>query len=500
MGEEKSNVVITEEGALSVKKLTFWEAAMIIVGANIGAGILGLAYSSRKAGWPILLMWLIIAGVFTTVSMLYVAETTLRTKKPMQLPGLAERYVGKLGAVLVFISVCANSIGCMISYTSGSGEILAELLGISPTLGSLIFTVPAVVVVWLGLKATGLAEKFISTGMIVLLAVIIGVSFLSGKADISQAIYTNWTYAVPVFNVAIFCYIAQYAVPELARGLRHNARALPKAVTIGMLITASTNPFYSELVRGVERSCFERGYSLVLCNTEGDEQRMNRNLETLMQKRVDGLLLLCTETHQPSPEIMQRYPSVPTVMMDWAPFDGDSDLIQDNSLLGGDMATQYLIDQGHSRIACIAGPLDKTPARLRLEGYHAAMARCGLPVAEGYVVTSDFEFGGGFSAMQQLLALPQRPQAVFVGNDAMAVGAYQALYQAGLQIPQDMALVGYDDIELARYMTPPLTTIHQPKDELGELAIDVLIHRMADPQQKQQRVQLTPELVVRGSA
>jgi LacI family transcriptional regulator len=113
-----------------------------------------------------------------------------------------------------------------------------------------------------------------------------------------------------------------------------------------MLITASTNPFYSELVRGVERSCFERGYSLVLCNTEGDEQRMNRNLETLMQKRVDGLLLLCTETHQPSPEIMQRYPSVPTVMMDWAPFDGDSDLIQDNSLLGGDMATQYLIDQG----------------------------------------------------------------------------------------------------------------------------------------------------------
>ena len=185
-------------------------------------------------------------------------------------------------------------------------------------------------------------------------------------------------------------------------------------------------------------------------------------------------------------------------MMDWAPFDGDSDLIQDNSLLGGDMATQYLIDQGHLRIACIAGPLDKTPARLRLEGYHAAMARCGLPVAEGYVVTSDFEFGGGVSAMQQLLALPQRP--VFVGNDAMAVGAYQALYQAGLQIPQDMALVGYDDIELARYMTPPLTTIHQPKDELGELAIDVLIHRMADPQQKQQRVQLTPELVVRGSA
>lgn len=285
------------------------------------------------------------------------------------------------------------------------------------------------------------------------------------------------------------------------RLLRWRSLKLNQTRTIGMLITASTNPFYSELVRGVERSCFERGYSLVLCNTEGDEQRMNRNLETLMQKRVDGLLLLCTETHQPSREIMERYPSIPTVMMDWSPFDGegDSDLIQDNSLLGGDLATQYLIDKGFTRIACITGPLDKTPARLRLEGYRAAMKRAGLAIPQGYEITGDFEFGGGFDAMQALLAHQQRPQAVFTGNDAMAVGAYQALYQAGLRIPQDMAVIGYDDIELARYMTPPLTTIHQPKDELGELAIDVLIHRMAQPALQQQRLQLTPVLTVRGS-
>ncbi|TDT51863.1 LacI family transcriptional regulator [Enterobacter sp. AG5470] len=285
------------------------------------------------------------------------------------------------------------------------------------------------------------------------------------------------------------------APSALARSLKIN-----QTRTIGMLITASTNPFYSELVRGVERSCFERGYSLVLCNTEGDEQRMNRNLETLMQKRVDGLLLLCTETHQPSQEIMRRYPSIPTVMMDWAPFDGDSDLIQDNSLFGGDMATQYLIDKGYTRIACITGPLDKTPARLRLEGYREAMIRAGLTIREGDEIESDFEFGGGFDAMKSLLAMNERPQAVFIGNDAMAVGAYQALYQAGLKIPEDMAIVGYDDIELARYMTPPLTTIHQPKDELGELAIDVLIHRMAEPDLQQQRLQLTPILMTRGSA
>lgn len=289
--------------------------------------------------------------------------------------------------------------------------------------------------------------------------------------------------------------ILNYAPSALARSLKIN-----QTRTIGMLITASTNPFYSELVRGVERSCFERGYSLVLCNTEGDEQRMNRNLETLMQKRVDGLLLLCTETHQPSKEIIQRYPSIPTVMMDWSPFDGESDLIQDNSLLGGDMATQYLINKGHTHIACITGPLDKTPARLRLEGYRDAMVRAGLVIHEGNEIIGDFEFSGGFEAMQTLLALKVRPQAVFIGNDAMAVGAYQALYQAGLKVPQDMAIVGYDDIELARYMTPPLTTVHQPKDELGELAIDVLIHRITDPTLQQQRLQLTPVLMERGSA
>ncbi|HGC6388248.1 TPA: ribose operon transcriptional repressor RbsR [Cronobacter dublinensis] len=286
-----------------------------------------------------------------------------------------------------------------------------------------------------------------------------------------------------------------YAPSALARSLKLN-----QTRTIGMLITASSNPFYSELVRGVERSCFERGYSMVLCNTEGDEQRMNRNLETLLQKRVDGLLLLCTETHQPSPAIMTRYPAIPTVMMDWSPFDGDSDVIQDNSLLGGDIATRHLIEKGFTRIACVTGPLDKTPARLRLEGYRTAMQRAGLAVPEGYEVIGDFEFGGGLRAMQSLLALPEPPQAVFMGNDAMAVGAYQALYQAGLRIPQDIALVGYDDIELARYMTPPLTTIHQPKDELGELAIDVLIHRMAQPELQQQRLQLTPVLMERGSA
>src|SRR5690606_41991255 len=106
---------------------------------------------------------------------------------------------------------------------------------------------------------------------------------------------------------------------------------------------------------------------------------------------------------------------------------------------------------------------------------------------------------GGLAAVQPLQPQTLLPPAVFIGNEAMAFGAYTALYQAGLRIPDDMAVIGYVDIELASYMAPPLTTIHQPKDELGELAIDVLIHRMAEPGLQQQRLQLTPVLMERGS-
>ncbi|WP_293773587.1 ribose operon transcriptional repressor RbsR [uncultured Pantoea sp.] len=285
-----------------------------------------------------------------------------------------------------------------------------------------------------------------------------------------------------------------YAPSALARSLKIN-----QTHTIGMLLTTSSNPFYAEVVRGVEESCYQRGYSLILCNTAGDEERMNRSLETLMQKRVDGLLIMCTESHLPSAGILNRYPAIPAVMMDWAPFEGRGDIIQDNALLGGELATQHLIDSGYTRIACIAGPQDKTPARMRLEGYRNAMTKSGLEILPGYVVSGDFEFQGGYNGMVELLSLETPPQAVFTSNDAMAVGVYHALYQADIQVPQQMAVMGYDDIELARYLTPPLSTIHQPKDALGELAIDTLLYRLSHPDASQQTLVLTPELVMRGS-
>ncbi|CDG96346.1 transcriptional repressor for ribose metabolism (GalR/LacI family) [Xenorhabdus bovienii str. puntauvense] len=285
-----------------------------------------------------------------------------------------------------------------------------------------------------------------------------------------------------------------YAPSALARSLK-----IKQTKTIGMLVTTSNNPFYAEIVRGVERNCYERGYSLILCNTEGDVTRLIRSMETLLQKRVDGLLIMCSENAVLPNDFLLRYPLIPMVTMDWSPFYVSSDVIKDNSLLGGELATSYLISQGFRKIACIAGPQDKTPARQRLAGYRKAMKDAQLEIPEGYEIHSDFEFAGGLSSMEQLLQLSKPPEAVFAGNDAMAIGAYQALHRAGLSVPDDISVIGYDDISMAPYMIPPLTTIHQPKDELGKLAIDTLLYRMGNPGSEPKQLILKPKLIERNS-
>ena len=230
-----------EEGALKIEPLTLVEGAAMIVGANIGAGILGLAYGARQAGWPILVFFLILAGILTTISMLYVAETTLRTRKTLQLSGLAEKYVGQFGSWLMFASVVINSLGCLIAYTNGSGRILSEFLGVPMAIGSLIFFVPSLVVIWFGLRATGVSEKIISTGMIVLILILVGATIVGPGINIEYLKYYNWYFGMPVFSLAIFCYISQYLVPELTRGFAaegSNILWLPKAIVTGMAITA----------------------------------------------------------------------------------------------------------------------------------------------------------------------------------------------------------------------------------------------------------------------
>ncbi|KAB7690450.1 MAG: substrate-binding domain-containing protein [Plesiomonas shigelloides] len=285
-----------------------------------------------------------------------------------------------------------------------------------------------------------------------------------------------------------------YSPSALARSLKVN-----QTRTIGMLVTTSNNPFFAEVVRGVEQTCYERGYNLVLCNTAGDPKRMSHSLDMLLQKRVDGLLMMCSESRVDVSDVFRRHPAIPMVVMDWGPLGIAADLIQDNSEYGGYLATRYLLAQGHRRIGIITGPLDKQPSQGRLQGYRRALQEAGVTELAQYLAEGDFDFDGGIKGMRQLLACEPRPTAVFAGNDVMAVGAYQVLHQAGLRIPQDMSVLGYDDIELARYLAPALSTIHQPKEDLGQLAVDTLLARIDDRSKPADILLLEPSLVIRES-
>lgn len=317
----------------------------------------------------------------------------------------------------------------------------------------------------------------------------------TSTSTVSHVINNNRFVSQPVKD-KILSAVAElnYSPSAIARSLKAK-----ETRTIGMLLTSSNNPFYAEVVRGVEQSCYERGYSLILCNTEGNTERMGTSLQTLLQRRVDGLILMCNDRNPLSESLFLHYPHLPIVMMDWAPFNGVCDTIQDNSLMGGQLATEYLISCGYRHIACITGPQDNPQARSRLSGYQKAMAEAGLSSPDNYQIFSNFEFSGGLAAMQALLSLPHPPDAIFTCNDAMAVGVYLALNQAGLKVGQDVAVVGYDDIELAKFMSPPLTTIQQPTDMLGKLAIDRLLERLETQITEPRTLALMPELVVRDS-
>ncbi|MBS6088771.1 MAG: amino acid permease [Serratia marcescens] len=219
------------------KSLSFLEGVAMIVGTNIGAGVLSIAYASSKAGFLPLLFWLVLVGSLTTITMLYVAESTLRTRAHLQLSGLAKRYVGGLGAWLMFASVCVNSVGALTAYMTGSGKLLQSLFGISPALGSLLFFVPAAGVLYLGLKAIGRGEKFISIGMVVMLTALVAATLLKDTTQMRNLLDGDWRYMVPVFNVVVFCFSVQYIVPEMARGFADKPEQLPKAIIVGMAVT-----------------------------------------------------------------------------------------------------------------------------------------------------------------------------------------------------------------------------------------------------------------------
>lgn len=280
----------------------------------------------------------------------------------------------------------------------------------------------------------------------------------------------------------------------LARSLRRG-----KTHTIALIVPDNSNPFFAEIARVAEMIGFENDYSVILCNSNKSVEREAAYLDVLIAKKVDGVIFIAAGSPQEHLQELARE-GIPVVVADRDVPQTLADVVLVDHEQGGYDATKYLISLGHRRIACIAGPSPLTPSADRVRGYKRALAEAHIPFDEQLVVPSTESYIGGEIAMTQLLNLDEPPTAVFAYNDVNAIGALRAIANAGLRVPQDISIVGFDDIPLASAVVPSLTTIAQPIAELGTLATELLISRIRGSNTSSgQRIMLETRLVVRES-
>jgi LacI family transcriptional regulator len=289
--------------------------------------------------------------------------------------------------------------------------------------------------------------------------------------------------------------VVGYRPNALARSLRRG-----KTHTIGLILPDSSNPFFAEVGRVIEDEAYHQGYSVVLCNTEGSSEKESHYVKVLTEKQVDGIIFLAEgDRAEPLELLLDQKISVVLVDEEVPDYKATVDVVIIDNYGGGFTATEHLIKLGHRRIACITGPSPVTLSAERVTGYRDALAKNNLQYDPSLVLRGDFHQETGYAQTRALLSLSERPTAIFACNDLMAMGALRAAFEMGLRVPQDLSIVGFDDFDFASFTIPPLTTIAQPKDEMGRLAIHLLVDRMTNESHEFKHTCLSTKLIVRGS-
>ncbi len=286
-----------------------------------------------------------------------------------------------------------------------------------------------------------------------------------------------------------------YRPDAIARSLRRR-----RTQNIGMIVPDISYPFLAEVAKGVEDRGFELGYNVILCDSNGDLEREAACIEFLREKRVDGIVFVAAgESADHVRSLIEQ--GMPVVVCDRELPGVEVDTVIADNVESGYQATEHLIRSGHRRIGCIAGPEGLCISAKRLQGYRRALEEYSIPFREELVIHSDFRCLGGYRAMEELLSqLDDPPTAVFACNDLTAMGAICAASRRQLRIPRDIAVIGCDDIALASFTNPSLTTIVQPKYEMGAIAVEMLVKRIKDKDRPVTRRVLPTELVIRDSS
>jgi LacI family transcriptional regulator len=283
--------------------------------------------------------------------------------------------------------------------------------------------------------------------------------------------------------------------PNLAaRGLAARRTNVIGLVTPAGVSTLFTDPYFPQLIRGVTSACNARQYTVMLWLAEPEFER-----RTISQILHNGLLdgVIVSSMVMDDPIVQSLYESnMPFILVGRHPT-LDVNYIDVDNVQAAQDATQHLVKQNRNRIATITGPRNMIAGYDRFQGYKKALQARKLPLLDELVVEGDFSETGGYAAMKKLL--PAKPDAVFAASDAMAFGAMRAIREAGLSVPQDISIVGYDDLPAAAQVTPPLTSIRQPTERMGSLAVDTLIDLIENPQPQTKHLLLATELIVRSS-
>jgi DNA-binding LacI/PurR family transcriptional regulator len=268
--------------------------------------------------------------------------------------------------------------------------------------------------------------------------------------------------------------------------------------TIGLLVPDIANPFFAEVARSFEDYAQKLGFGLVICSTDGKDEKARLYLSLLMRKQVDGLIIT---TYIKDADLLEQLTQrqIPIVL-----FSVDIPTLSVNAVSvddykGGLQATNYLLSLGHKRIGVIAEDLSTSSSSYRIQGYKEAMTNAGVKVIESDIICTKATVKNGETIAQQLLKKKGRPTAIFACNDLLAIGAMQAARKLEIKVPEELSIIGFDNTILAEIANPPLTSVSQPIKEMANQAMTALVEEIENEQSSKQRVFMLPELVIRNS-
>lgn len=289
------------------------------------------------------------------------------------------------------------------------------------------------------------------------------------------------------------------AIRELNYFPNTQARALVsgRSRLLGLIVSEITNPFFPELIQGFEDVAVEHGYEILIGSTNYEPERMQRCIRRMMERNAEGVAVMTFGIEQPLlNQLADRH--IPLVFVDVAPEKPGISLLRVDYHHGIRQGVQHLAALGHRSIGFVTGPLRLHSARSRLSAFEQSLEECGLPIEKRLIVEGDHTMEGGIAAAERLLAEKRRPTAVLCSNDMLAIGVLHRVTRAGLRVPDDMSIIGFDDIRMAEMMMPPLTSIQMSRAELARAAVTAL-RAHVEKTSPQREYPIETRLVVRQS-